>query len=224
MENDDVDAFQASGVVLWYVYENDRLPDVASGISDLADTLEKMLLDGIELYKSSVVVPEDVADVINALEGGIQADIWYDANDYGDGDKAKTIEKTQNAMQIAVGQLKTFSALVQKDVVVGPWDSKYYNTSDEDKPLKHTIRLADQRVSNGQMYIDVRDNDLNENVLSVSIEIDTKGRPTAILHFDDNQVAAVFRKVADRNFLMDPETGIQVTRVAHGQFHITGDK
>lgn len=63
--------------------------------------------------KNHGVQRSEIEDAINDLTAGINADIWYDARQYGDASAEERISKTHNAMRFAVEALKKLAALDQ---------------------------------------------------------------------------------------------------------------
>lgn len=224
MSNNNASACRALGIEIWEPFVHESLSEIANRIANAAETEEAELLKAVELYKESVV-SESVAGTIKKLADGVVADIYFDAKSYGDEVAAGRIEDTQNAMRTACDQLYAMSVLLQKDVPVRPWDaSEYGDACGNSHAPTHIMSVDDQRLSNGQLYVDIKDPVTGFGVMSVTHEIDTEGRPTAHLHFDDSQVAASFRKTADREIVFTMETNIRLDYVSAGVYKFSGNK
>jgi len=107
----------------------------------------------------------------------------------------------------------------EQDVVpVVYWGSnRYHHLEGEEPQAKFQMDIADQRASNGQLYVTLASQDGNQdNMLSVTVEVNhlpsmEGDLPCAHLHFDNDALAASFFKMGDK-FIIRPETGVTLRR------------
>ena len=95
------------------------------------------------------------------------------------------------------------------------WSSTHYGGDDETGP-EFEIQLTDQRVTNGQLYIDMAaKNGHVDDMLSLSLEISrlpggTTDTQCAHLHFDGDNLAMSIFKQGDA-YILRPETDVRIT-------------
>jgi len=104
------------------------------------------------------------------------------------------------------------------------WSSAHYNGDDETGP-EFEIQLTDQRVTNGQLFIDMAaKNGQIDDLLSMILEINRlpEGKvdtPCAHLHFDGANLAVSIYKQGDA-YILRPETDVTIkqTRLPNGEY------
>lgn len=106
---------------------------------------------------------------------------------------------------------------------------KYWNATcyqgDEPHKEEFTMAIDDQRLSNGQMYVDIASADGNlDNILSLSLEINRldgidADMQCAHLHFDGDNVAMSIFKKGDA-YILRPETDVTIKsyKLPNGEF------
>lgn len=99
-------------------------------------------------------------------------------------------------------------------VAVGYWNSyKGHDFPSETRPF--LMETIDQRLSNGQMYVDIAPQSGNvDDIMSLTLEInrlpdDKTDRQCAHLHFDGSNMAVSIFKDAD-GYILRPETNVVI--------------
>lgn len=141
-------------------------------------------------------------------------------------ERIKSAAETEEAeLLMAVELYKESVQVADKTTIpVGPWNSAQYGASDEEKEFDFTISVSDQRVSNGQVYIDVADKQKSESgALSLIVEIGSNNRPVVHLHMDDSQKAATLCKIGDGNISVELEDGIKLDYTGNGKYQFVGE-
>ena len=104
------------------------------------------------------------------------------------------------------------------------WSSVHYNGDDETGP-EFEIQLVDQRISNGQLFIDMAPkNGRIDDTLSLTLEINrlpegNADTQCAHLHFDSDNLAMSIFKQGDA-YILRPETDVTIkpTRLPNGEY------
>ncbi len=106
-----------------------------------------------------------------------------------------------------------------KNPYVYAWDSvKYRGDNASVAPFK--VVLNDQRISNGQLFVDMEPVDGQDEILSLTLEINTlPGTQAATqcvhLHFDVNELAMSIFKQGDK-YILRPENGVHIESAVLG--------
>ena len=115
--------------------------------------------------------------------------------------------------------LNTPSGVATEGVAVRHWNSEFYG-GDLENYDEYRLRMADQRVSSGQLYLDlepaIEDFDtMSKGMLSVTLEVNSFAElppmACAHLHFDGDACAFSLFKKADREFYLRPECNVEIT-------------
>jgi len=100
--------------------------------------------------------------------------------------------------------------------VIKCWDDPFYNGDGPHTNDEFTIQITDQRIANGQMFVDfVRLGNEEDDQLSISLEANRLPESDAVtqcmhLHFDSNNMAMSVFRAGDEGYLLRTENGIVI--------------
>ena len=155
----------------------------------------------------------DGAKVAELLKRLIEVGLADAANTVGDGEG--DIDSARLALDLQISE--PVLTPEETSVPVKYWDCY----SDADTVSTHQIDIADQRASNGQVFITVGALEGSlDDMIPATIEVNTNPLngidhvPCVHVHFDLDSVAASLFKVGDK-ILVRPETDVTITPFSH---------
>lgn len=205
----------ASGMVHIFS-EGDVTPDYLGMLQALAPTLTAISPGGEIAYQAG----DDTHRIPFGNADKVSAKIAFDAalkETLATLASHLSPEKLEVLAQTA-DNLFDASGAATKGISVRHWNSEYYG-GDLENYDEFRLRMADQRASNGQLFLDLEpatdDFDaMSAGMLSITMEVNSFGKlpPVACshIHFDGDSLAFSLFKAADHEFYLRPESGVTI--------------
>lgn len=162
-----------------------------------------------------IAIPAHILTALIGMANSYVEDIESGLND-GTYDAADNLDFPEKKEQVELAE-KILAKGCSSSVDVRYWDCY----SDPSCVNTHQIDIDDQRLSSGQIYLDVGAKEGNlDDILGISVEVNTNPLngidhvPCAHIHFDGDALAVSLFKIGTR-ILVRPETNVTIEPISH---------